>query len=318
MRQFPPELIDAVIRENHDDIPTLRSSALVCRAFLPSSQACIFSVVELVAFKQTALRLHKTLVQSPHLCRHVKTLRITRLALYGYWSIWSPYVALILGLIQDVTSFTLTFTRFHRSNWDTLPEGLRVSLCEFCRRSHLRSLELLHLGELADLSQFAQLVTSPLLTRISLLGLSLELPLPHPTMPHPSPQLNQCQLYLRPPTLDTVARWLIGGGAFANIRELGFLWDDDTAPPSRPTSPSLQKHSPNPLPQVNALSIPPARDPTQPFAGGLRATTCCQHIIPHRRAQRPTFRRPAHRTLRIQVWPRMRRPADTYPHPPAR
>ncbi|KAJ7136264.1 hypothetical protein C8R46DRAFT_1234796 [Mycena filopes] len=200
MRQFPPELIDAVIRENHDDIPTLRSSALVWRAFLPSSQACIFSVVELVAFKQTALRLHKTLVQSPHLCRHVKTLRITRLAL------------------------------FHRSNWDTLPEGLRVSLCEFCRRSHLRSLELLHLGELADLSQFAQLVTSPLLTRISFLGLSLELPLPHPTMPHPSPQLNRCQLYLRPPTLDTVARWLIGGGAFANIRELGFLWDDDTVP----------------------------------------------------------------------------------------
>jgi hypothetical protein len=45
--RFPQELIDKIIRENDTDLPTLRSCALVCRAFLSSSQAGIFFEIKL-------------------------------------------------------------------------------------------------------------------------------------------------------------------------------------------------------------------------------------------------------------------------------
>ncbi|KAJ6580709.1 hypothetical protein B0H19DRAFT_483906 [Mycena capillaripes] len=75
---LPPELIDQVIRENDADPPTLRSCALVCRAFLPFAQAGIFSEVELIPDKASrAEQLHHVLVDSPHLRSHIKTLKIS-------------------------------------------------------------------------------------------------------------------------------------------------------------------------------------------------------------------------------------------------
>ncbi|KAJ7939742.1 hypothetical protein B0H13DRAFT_2300446 [Mycena leptocephala] len=76
LSRFPQELIDKIITQNASDKPTLRSCALVCRAFLPFFQACIFSEVELIHQDETQ-QLHDILVASPHLGGYVRTLTIT-------------------------------------------------------------------------------------------------------------------------------------------------------------------------------------------------------------------------------------------------
>ncbi|KAK0199667.1 hypothetical protein DFS33DRAFT_1387977 [Desarmillaria ectypa] len=45
---LPPEVLDQIIDYNYDDVPTLRSCALVCRLFLPSCRVHLFSEVVLV------------------------------------------------------------------------------------------------------------------------------------------------------------------------------------------------------------------------------------------------------------------------------
>ncbi|KAJ7159636.1 hypothetical protein C8R46DRAFT_1224218 [Mycena filopes] len=132
MDQFPAELVDAVIRQSSDDLPTLRSSALVCRTFLPSSQACIFSSVELDSSDDgIAQRLHETLVRSPHLSSHIKELRIRHSIDGSDLAAWDRHTCAILTLLDAVTFFTLLtsnadITRFRHWPRRVLPSFAAV------------------------------------------------------------------------------------------------------------------------------------------------------------------------------------------------
>jgi hypothetical protein len=104
--RIPQELIDIIVHENDTDSATLRSCALVCRAFLPSAQASIFSEIELIPKGGRAEPLHEILVDSPHLRRHVRTLRISDAGIDD-WTSWCPSFVAVLKLLDAVTSFAL-------------------------------------------------------------------------------------------------------------------------------------------------------------------------------------------------------------------
>ncbi|KAJ7141543.1 hypothetical protein C8R46DRAFT_1361145 [Mycena filopes] len=225
---FPAELIDAVIRENSTDLPTLRSSALVCRAFLPSSQACIFSSVDLSSSQDdNTHRLHETLARSPHLCTHIKTLRILWLnELEDFdFAVWYGHTCAILTLLDAVTTLALVFGEYSSAMWAILPAELRSSICELCRRSHLLKLSLYNPGRFPNWSEFGDLVASPALADIVLSEFSLA----PPPLNHPRPRLTRCELDLEPPTLDTLATWLINGCCLVTLENLRYRWERDTS-----------------------------------------------------------------------------------------
>ncbi|KAJ7842615.1 hypothetical protein B0H13DRAFT_2365152 [Mycena leptocephala] len=90
--RFPQELIDGILKHISDEA-TLRSCAHVCWAFLPTSQASIFSTVELTPRNSRVAsspceRLHSVLRESPHLNGYIRTLKILESAKPGTW--WTP------------------------------------------------------------------------------------------------------------------------------------------------------------------------------------------------------------------------------------
>ncbi|KAF7342039.1 hypothetical protein MVEN_01791200 [Mycena venus] len=225
---LPQELIDMVIRGSAADVPTLRSCSLVCRAFVPSSQACIFSVVALIPGLPTSCprRLHDILVDSPHLGGHVRTLSVIEGIGAGRWLTDPNTSSAVLGILQHlkgVESFS-----FSGRPWRDLPKELRAGVCNFCKRSHLVSLSLMSLGRFDDLREFSQLVASPTLTRLTMQ--LVVLPAPDEgenTLTNP-PKLRTCTCYLGHPTLAVITKWLVDGDVLPNLHTLSIMWNRDS------------------------------------------------------------------------------------------
>ncbi|KAJ6580711.1 hypothetical protein B0H19DRAFT_483914 [Mycena capillaripes] len=228
---LPPELIDQVIRENDGDPPTLRSCALVCRAFLPFTQAYIFSEVELIPDKASrAEQLQHVLVDSPHLRSHIKTLKISDAGI-GNWLPRRQILAGILDLLDAVTSFALVFEiRDTSDHWRNLPREIRTAICGLCQRSQLTSLRLMSLRTVTDLAELTQLVASPALTTLCLWDISLPI-LTEGDLASLNKhlRLNDCRFALTNPTLEGITRWLIEGDSFSDVHRLRVSWSLETS-----------------------------------------------------------------------------------------
>ncbi|KAJ6537407.1 hypothetical protein DFH09DRAFT_1369151 [Mycena vulgaris] len=225
LSRFPQELIDKVIEENGGDTPTLRSCALVCRSFLPSSQARIFSHIDLIAqstpFRYTR-QLHLILQDSPHLSTHVRSLRIVGFDGAFRSLIVDPRLVAVLLMLNALTSFDFEM-RDIAFQWSTLPNALRVAICELCQRSHLVKLRLFNLGTLA-LHEFTSIIASPALKDLTLMNIEF----PALTAAHGAPTLARCNLKLQHSSLDAVNGWLAERGGFARLQQLDVLWNPKT------------------------------------------------------------------------------------------
>ncbi|KAJ6513726.1 hypothetical protein C8R47DRAFT_618103 [Mycena vitilis] len=237
---LPPELIDIIIRENATDLPTLRSCALICRAFLRTSQACIFCDVHLSS-QSRANQLHDLLVDSPHLHTYIRCLSILESSadrgvrhrdVTGFWLAGCPNLATSLGLLNAVTDFSLIFQhRGFPSNWDGLPEELRKSICALCQRSPLTCLRLCSLEDITDPAEFSQLVSSAALKDLSLSFLAI------PSLPGNEAAPFNCPLRLTRLALCLALSYNVITGRLLEINSLRDLqildigWHPRTARP---------------------------------------------------------------------------------------
>ncbi|KAJ7833071.1 hypothetical protein B0H13DRAFT_2111576 [Mycena leptocephala] len=227
--RIPQELIDIIVHENDTDSATLRSCALVCRAFLPSAQASIFSEIELIPKGSRAELLYEILVDSPHLRRHVRTLRISDAGIDD-WTSWCPSFVAVLKLLDAVTSFALADdARKPGDHWGNLPSELRTAICGLCRRSRLVSLRLAHLGTFKDVAEFSELVTSAALTNLVLQDIVLpSLTADDLERLNKQLQLTDCRFDVKSPTLEVIAAWLVGGESLSDLRSLHCPWNLET------------------------------------------------------------------------------------------
>ncbi|KAJ6513737.1 hypothetical protein C8R47DRAFT_618321 [Mycena vitilis] len=229
--RFPPELVDMIIRENAKDGPTLRSSALVCGAFLQPSQACIFSQVRLTPHGDNrAQQLHNSLMDSPHLRSYIKGLQV-----YDAGVGHSPQASCcqsfvpVLELLDGVTAFTLYFGVHGTVEWDALPRELRTAICSLCQRSTLTSLRLINPRNVAQ-ADFARLVASPVLRKLWLWDVDVP-SLTDVDLPSMNKHLRlaDCCFHLNVPTLEILTRWLVRGDSLSDVACLRFTWKLETS-----------------------------------------------------------------------------------------
>ncbi|KAJ7141524.1 hypothetical protein C8R46DRAFT_1317894 [Mycena filopes] len=221
LSRLPQELADQFIEHNASDLGTLRSSALVCRAFVASSQACIFSELTITTGSGTQ-RLFDILYPSPHLAAHVRTLEIQS----SGTNVWSSAAVDVLGLLTRVTSLTLEFQKGGVSEWRLLPQSLRTAICRLCQRSALVSLKLNRPRVIADMEEFSQLVASPALKKLSFINVEFApsqntLPATH------HPHLTDCHFVLVPHSLDLITPWLTRA---STLQRLDLWWLPQTSP----------------------------------------------------------------------------------------
>ncbi|KAJ7849900.1 hypothetical protein B0H13DRAFT_1467725, partial [Mycena leptocephala] len=137
--RFPQELIDGILKHISDEA-TLRSCALVCWAFLPTSQASIFSTVELIPRNSRVAsspceRLHSVLRESPHLNGYIRTLKILESAKPGTW--WTPNEGLV-AVLRTLNS--VRFVVLSVRHWRMQPKLVKTAIRDFCQTSSLVSL----------------------------------------------------------------------------------------------------------------------------------------------------------------------------------
>ncbi|KAJ6451468.1 hypothetical protein C8R47DRAFT_1084048 [Mycena vitilis] len=235
--RLPQELLKKIIDENNSDQPTLRSCALVCYAFLPSSQANIFSVIRLVGKKEGPNQhLHKVLVESPHLRTYVRTLNI-ELEEGGDHSC----LAALLDFFPAVTSLCLVILT--GSEWCNLPKELRIAICGFCHRSALVTLRLIHLGTVTEMTQFVQLLGSSALQKLFLRGITLVAPQDNAVPWGRHIGLTELELDLGLNTHHIVVNGLIEGKSLSRLCRLWVAWDAQKTSAVQKTldaSPSLE------------------------------------------------------------------------------
>ncbi|KAJ7722000.1 hypothetical protein B0H16DRAFT_1601386 [Mycena metata] len=258
--RLPPELIDLVIHENRESIGTLRSCALVCRAFRGSSQGCIFASVLLGPDLSPVPKFHDLIRESPHLCAHVRKFAIHDVD-RGEWEACFPALVEILDLLNNVTTFTLSF--IPRIRWQDLPANLQAAICAFCQRSPLVSLRLVRTGPFNSVSEFTQLVASTALKELWLKGLEIPVPGPDDIRPTNTIAPTDLQFNLEPSTLAIVTSWLVDGGSLSDVRSLSFFWSRDSVSDvhalTRGAAANLEKLTLGSLNAEFTMDFPPLR-----------------------------------------------------------
>ncbi|KAJ6471106.1 hypothetical protein C8R47DRAFT_1147881 [Mycena vitilis] len=232
--RFPQELLDKIVTENGLDMPTLRSCALVCHAFLPASQSQIFSRIHLkkiVGSAQPEARiqnLHDILVGAPRLGSYVRTLSVRLVqgdeSHDRQW--YHTCLVSVLRLLPGVTFFDLSGEPADQCEWRHLPGELRTAMTGFCRRSSLVTLWLYGLGTFSDVAEFIHLISSPSLKHLQLDSIVLTAP----EIPWRRPiGLIELDLHLfHEPSQGLIMNWLIAGGPLGELLRLGLICTMET------------------------------------------------------------------------------------------
>ncbi|KAJ7613668.1 hypothetical protein DFH06DRAFT_144938 [Mycena polygramma] len=224
--RFPQELLNKIICEIGNDRPTLRSCAIVCHAFLPSSQSSIFSEIHLLQKGDNGQRLYNILVNAQHLLGYVRAFILT---LTG--TAHEECYPAILGLLPAVSSFSVSLRDDFDpriQHWSDLSTQLRAAICDLCQRSDLVSLRLSDLGAFTDLAEFAQLVTSPALAELTLHQITLPVPKDGDMSLRKQIGLNKLVFDLKRPTQNIITHWLVEGKSLSNLRRLCVSWSPET------------------------------------------------------------------------------------------
>ncbi|KAJ7105620.1 hypothetical protein C8R44DRAFT_806549 [Mycena epipterygia] len=230
--RLPQELLDKVIEENEGDNLTLRSSALVCRVFLASSQARIFSHIYLALTESNhsdcCRRLYHVLLDSPHLRPYVRSVCIVEGLPSHYtpvsWVSEDPSLIAVLLLLDTLTSFAFK-VHVRDFQWCNLPHELRMAICALCQQPSLVDLTLCDLGNFTDMDEFSSLVASSRLTNIVLTNIVLPRSNEAAEVSYTHLKLHRCSLHLPSPTLDVLMRCLAEGDPLSQLQHLDFVWN---------------------------------------------------------------------------------------------
>ncbi|KJA17956.1 hypothetical protein HYPSUDRAFT_57445 [Hypholoma sublateritium FD-334 SS-4] len=101
--QLPQEIYDEIIYHLHRDPTTLRATALAHRALLSTAQKCLFAHIVLFppaipGHLTTASRLHRHLINAPHLGRYVDRLDLHICAGRAQWKGWAALADVLPAL----------------------------------------------------------------------------------------------------------------------------------------------------------------------------------------------------------------------------
>ncbi|KAJ6545362.1 hypothetical protein B0H19DRAFT_1167504 [Mycena capillaripes] len=210
--RFPQELIDCIIEGGRLRLFDLRSCSLVCRAFVRPSQARIFYHLECSLLSESApsfQRLFDILSESPHLIRHIRSLR---LHLDGHPM--PSALSSVLNLLSNLREFKLKHV-----SWAALSHDAQAAICDLCRRSDLSRLRLYDIREISS-ETLSRLVDSPKLTDLSL----YEVKLSSPKNITSSPLHNQMRLtrlvLITEEDCDLFVAWLAQAGSLSHLQHL--------------------------------------------------------------------------------------------------
>lgn len=137
---LPQELVDSVIDHCHDDPMTLRSCALVCNAWLPSSRSHIFHSITLqppdkptkksffVRKLTDTQRLLRMLQFSPEIALYVRNLSICEGMVGREWIAQERTLPVFLSMLKNVQRFQLERSASMQISWIDLPKDLKDAL----------------------------------------------------------------------------------------------------------------------------------------------------------------------------------------------
>lgn len=121
---IPPELIEIIVSHLHDDIDALRKCCIVDRTFRSFSQPLLFSSVTLRECYDDDPRVNslvEAFKSSPHLARHVETLRFRLYTMPGL-------LPELLGKMDQIR--TLELSTHGGYYWHNLPTQIRQAFIE--------------------------------------------------------------------------------------------------------------------------------------------------------------------------------------------
>jgi len=170
---LPQELIDSIIDYCHDDPPTLKTCALVCKAWLPSSRSHIFQSISLrppakptrnslfVKRDTDSQRLLRMLRSSPVIAPYIHDLSVCEGMVGREWIAQERTLPLLLRMLKKTQRFQLERSASMQISWIDLPKSLQEAI--------------------------GGILASPSLVELSLVGLVFD----HPTSLHS--MLQACQ-----------------------------------------------------------------------------------------------------------------------------
>jgi hypothetical protein len=152
---LPQELVDMILDNIRDDIPSLESCSLVARAFVASTRKHIFKKTEVLSSSDACQRFYKLLSSSPHIALLVKDLCIVSVfpetpvnadSYGGYMA--GRTLSLILPLL-DLTRISIVENgsthhsgmAYNRS-WDKMEQTLKSALASVFSSPRLEAVHL--------------------------------------------------------------------------------------------------------------------------------------------------------------------------------
>ncbi|SJL18049.1 uncharacterized protein ARMOST_21620 [Armillaria ostoyae] len=132
MSSLPQELVDRIIDESSDDIPTLQSCSLVSHTFLPRTRVHLFKTIGLSTILECQ-KFHGLCVASPHLTAYVKNLGIcTRYGGHNHPVLEDPSFLAVMSLLPVGQLKGLKMMKYH---WDNISESSKEALSRHSFRS---------------------------------------------------------------------------------------------------------------------------------------------------------------------------------------
>jgi hypothetical protein len=148
---LPQELIDNIIDQLHDNRPTLKSCALVCKSWLPCSRFHIFCHVSLqppqnnifgFAKITNCQRLYRIIETSPQIVPYIRDLTICEGNVYKAWMGRETTLPLLLRMLRNLRRLELERSASMRMANRDMPPNLRDSIMEVLRLPSLTELKL--------------------------------------------------------------------------------------------------------------------------------------------------------------------------------
>ncbi len=132
MSSLPQELVDRIIDEASDDIPTLQSCSLVSHTFLPRTRVHLFETIGLSTVLECQ-KFHSICIASPHLTAYVKNLGIcTRYGGHNHPVLEDPSFSVVMSLLPIGQLEGLKMVKYH---WDNISESSKAALSRHSFRS---------------------------------------------------------------------------------------------------------------------------------------------------------------------------------------
>ncbi|KAJ7863832.1 hypothetical protein B0H14DRAFT_3443937 [Mycena olivaceomarginata] len=163
---LPQELVDTILDDLHDDVPSLKSCSLAARTFVISARKHIFKKIEILSSSDASQRFYELLCSSPHIAPLVEDLRITSVLVPETSAYLDPSGDYMSGRPLSLILLLLT-------------ELIRISIIDIADANHLTGRPYSRSWNKMEpplQSALANVFSSPRLEAVHLCGLVLESP----------------------------------------------------------------------------------------------------------------------------------------------